>query len=229
LNAACILAAGRGTRMGATGRERPKGFIEIGGEPIVARSVRMLRGFGIERVVVVTGHLASWYDGLDVERVYNPEYETCGSLRSLAAARDRLDGPFLLLESDLVYEKRALDALLADPHEDAVLLSGPTGAGDEVVVETRDGFLVTMSKDRARVAPATQAELVGISRISPKLYRALLDLDAADASLAYETDGLAGCARTIPIHCPLVADLRWGEIDDDAHLERVLRLFTGPA
>ena len=43
-------------------------------------------------------------------------------------------GPFLLLESDIVYEPRALATVLASPHESLILTSGPTGAGDEVYV-----------------------------------------------------------------------------------------------
>ena len=73
-----------------------------------------------------------------------------------------VDEAFLLLESDLFYEERALDAVLACPDADVLLTSGPTGATDEVWVEaSADGRLVAMSKDDKDLEHVT-GELVGI-------------------------------------------------------------------
>ena len=217
---ACILAAGQGTRLGPL--PHPKGFMRLGERPIVAESLERLRSVGITEVVVVTGHLASYYQELEgVHLVHNAHYASTGSLQSLAAANEVLTGDFLLLESDLIYERRALEVLLSVPHPDAVLLSGPTGAGDEVWVEARDGWLVSMSKDRSRLGTVS-GELVGISRVSRELYSKLL----CQPGQHYESDGLVGCAATRPIACPLVADLLWAEIDDANHLERARRLYS---
>lgn len=227
---ACILAAGCGTRLGARGRVRPKGFIRLGRRPIVEESILRLRGAGVERIVVVTGHHAEFYERLGgLERVFNERYAASGSMYSLACARDRLTEDFLLLESDLVYEPRALETLLAGDAADAVLLSGPTGAGDEVYVRAVDGCLAAMSKDPARLGGDPSGELVGISRISAALFAAMLE--EADRRFErslrvdYETDALVACAARMPIRCPLVPDLLWGEIDDAAHFERVSALY----
>jgi len=40
----------------------------------------------------------------------------------------------------------------------------------------------------------------------------------------YET-GLMETARTYPISCLLVPDLRWAEIDDEKHLERARKVY----
>lgn len=216
---ACVLAAGLGTRLGPL--PHPKGFLRLGGRTLIDRSLGHLRAHGIERVVIVTGHLAEFYEALEgVTTVRNAAYAHTGSLASLACAAPLLDEDFLLLESDLVYEPRALATLLEHPHPDLVLLSGPTHAGDEVFVETdRTGRLRTMSKDPARLREVA-GELVGISRISRSL---LADLVRAPEG-AYETDGLVRCAATHDIRCPLVPDLVWAEIDDAAHLARAERL-----
>jgi 2-aminoethylphosphonate-pyruvate transaminase len=217
-NLACILAAGQGTRLGPL--PYPKGFLRLGELPIVAESLERLRSVGITEVVVVTGHLASFYQELEgVRLVHNADYASTGSLQSLAAAREHLTGDFLLLESDLIYERRALEVLLQLSHPDAVLLSGPTGAGDEVWVEARDGWLVSMSKDRSRLSNVT-GELVGISRVSQNLYSKLL----CQPGQHYESHGMVGCAPTHPIACPLVQDLLWAEIDDARQLARARAL-----
>ena len=53
-----ILAAGRGTRLGALGRTTPKVLVEIGGQPLLARQLSYLAEAGVERVVVNAHHLA---------------------------------------------------------------------------------------------------------------------------------------------------------------------------
>lgn len=228
---AVILAAGMGTRLRDAHSGKPKGFVELDGRPIIEDSIARLERAGISDIVIVTGYAAEHYqqlarrfDGL-VRTVHNPDYENSGSMYSLYCARDVIDDDFLLLESDLVYESRALDVLINHEMSDAVLLSGPTNAGDEVYVETADGMLVAMSKDPQHLGAPPAGELVGISRISRGLFAVMKHL-AAEAfkdSLFYdyETDCLVAAAQNWDIACPVVTDLAWGEIDDPAHLHRV--------
>lgn len=237
INTAVILAAGRGTRLALTKpgeielRDRPKGFLTLGSRPIVEESIDFLEAAGVREVVVVTGYGAEHYDELArrrrglVRTVYNARFAESGSMFSLYVARDAARGPFLLLESDLVYEPRALSALLACPAPDAILVSGPTGAGDEVYVEARGGDLMNMSKRRADLGPGVVGELCGISKISGALFERMLRISAAafERSLTfdYETDCLVAAAREASVHCLVIEDLVWGEIDDPSHLDRV--------
>src|SRR5688572_10865310 len=144
---ALILAAGMGVRLRELGRETPKGFLRLGERSIVEESLERLRAEGIERVVIATGHHAERYEELRrarpalVETAHNPLYATSGSLYSLWCARELLEDDFLLLESDIVFERRAPREALAHAAPDVLLVSGPTGAHDEVWVETRVGEL----------------------------------------------------------------------------------------
>ena len=52
---AVVLAAGKGARLGG----RAKGLIEIDGEPLLLRALRVLSEVGVDEVVVVTGHYRS--------------------------------------------------------------------------------------------------------------------------------------------------------------------------
>ena len=52
---AVVLAAGEGARLGG----RAKGLIEIDGEPLLLRTLRVLSEVGVDEVVVVTGHYRS--------------------------------------------------------------------------------------------------------------------------------------------------------------------------
>lgn len=53
-----LLAAGRGTRLGELGRQKPKVLVEIGGKPLLARQFEYLARQGVDRVVVNAHHLA---------------------------------------------------------------------------------------------------------------------------------------------------------------------------
>jgi molybdenum cofactor cytidylyltransferase len=71
--AAVILAAGRSTRMGTN-----KMLADIGGEPLIRRTVEAVLASRARPVLVVTGHepeeLAATLAGLGVDLVHNPRY-----------------------------------------------------------------------------------------------------------------------------------------------------------
>ncbi len=221
IRTAVLLAAGMGTRLGTLGARRPKGFLEVGGAAIVARSLGRLFAHGIDRVVIGTGHLHAHYDALAerlpfVTCVRNERFATTGSMATLAVAGDAVGGDFLLLESDILYDELALHVLLNDPRPNVVLLSGVTDGGDEVWVEAdAAGTIHAVSKRRADLA-SVSGEWVGISKLSLATYRAIC---AAHADGDYE-HAIVAAAATYAIRVRTVEDLAWGEIDDEAQLRR---------
>jgi choline kinase len=230
---AVILAAGRGVRLGHRGLEIPKGFITIAGRPIVERSIDALKGAGIERIRIVTGHLAPQYDALAgrgdvIETVFNPEYADTGSLVSLLCAGP-IDEPYLLVESDLLYDVRAPRLLVESSFPDVLLASGPTSSGDEVYVAAADGRLTDLNKSADALRGPRVGELVGITRVSQALHARILQeaktLLAATRRVEYE-HALVAAARHQAIHVLVAPDLVWTEIDDESHLARARGLIA---
>ncbi len=232
LDTAIILAAGRGTRLQSYWPDLPKGFVEIAGERLVERSIRLLRENGVRRIVIVEGHKADAYHDVcaghpDIEIVLNPEFSTTESMASLAYALDVVKEDFLLLESDLFYEPRALEVLQKHARDDVVLTSSPTGATDEVWVEAPEGRLRNLTKNRDEAARSA-SEFVGILRVSTRLaqqMRSLFDAfvrDNGHGKMAYETGALLAAAQSHPVEICLVPDLLWGEVDYDSHYERLI-------
>ena len=120
--------------MGPRGQSIPKGFIEVGGQALIERSLSLLSRAGIRHVTIVTGHLAERYEQLAAQAglaslIHNPHFADKGSFESLRVGLGAMQGAFLLLESDIVYEPRALETVLSSPHDSVILTSGPTGAG----------------------------------------------------------------------------------------------------
>jgi 2-aminoethylphosphonate-pyruvate transaminase len=222
---AIVLAAGMGVRLSSV-HDAPKGFIDIDGRPIIERSLELLATVGVRDVLFVTGWQADIYDSFLRERfrhvrtVRNEAYETTGSLRSLACAAPHVDGDALILESDLVYEVRALSTLLEHPDRDVVLVSGPTQSDDEVwVYAGSDGYLSQMVKDRLP-ASLIAGELVGLIRLSNKLLRKIAAAaDDLPATSRYE-EGFNAVCHEYPISLLCLNPLAWCEIDTPEHLVR---------
>jgi len=224
---AVILGAGLGSRLKGMTAEMPKGFIEIGGAPMVERSVRKLIEKGVERIYIGTGHCAEHYERLAarypcVETVRNPRYATTGSMRTLYELGDKVKGDFLLLESDLIYDDIGLFVLLNDPRRDVLLASGATMSGDEVYLQADDtGRLVKLSKKRGDLA-RIDGELVGITKLS----RAALDRMCAyseetfdsNPKLDYESAMAAVSTPEKPIAIRKIEYYAWREVDDESHL-----------
>jgi 2-aminoethylphosphonate-pyruvate transaminase len=229
---AVILAAGRGIRLEELGTQIPKGFIRLGAVPIIEESIARLRDAGIDRLVIVTGHLDGYYRDLAariggrIELVHSTRFADSGSMYSLWLARDAVRGePFILAESDLIYEARALASIMVSRSPDVLLVSGPTGSGDEVYVEADGERLVNLSKRRDDIGQV-YGELVGLSRVSPQLFQAMCaaaeERFGETLRMEYE-QALVVAARTVRVECLLVPDLVWAEIDDAQHLERAAR------
>jgi CTP:molybdopterin cytidylyltransferase MocA len=79
--AGVLLAAGEGSRLG-----RPKALVELGGQTLAERGVRLLRSGGADPILVVTGAAPSILVQLDgISTVYNERWRT-GMGSSLRAA-----------------------------------------------------------------------------------------------------------------------------------------------
>ena len=232
---AVILAAGQGVRI-RDHHVLPKGFIEVEDKSIIQQSIDILHEHGIQQILLVTGYCQEHYinlskqiDGLDV--VFNPHFADYASLYSLYCAKDWLNDDCLVLESDIMYEARAIEALLSHPANNATLVSGATQSSDEIYVAANtDGQLLDMSKQRSDINDdQLLGEFVGISKLSLNAYQTLiacLDKDCEQLQRGcYEEQGLVTLAKHTTLACHKIADLYWCEIDNLFHLERAKRLY----
>lgn len=228
IKTAVILAAGMGTRLrNITRDEVPKGCLKIEDKTLVERSIDNLIKNGIEKIIIVTGHLSDVYDYLtykykNVYSIKNNNYESTGSMSSLAVAKDFIGEDFILLESDLIYEERALKEIQNTDLKDCVLLSGPTHSGDEVFVEIRKGNIYKMSKDKHGLNNI-YGELVGINKISKDLFNRMLLEYSKNTNPQYHYEyAIEDSAKEYLVGFEKIEDLIWAEIDDENHLNRVI-------
>ena len=120
ISTALLLAAGTGSRLYPLTQNSPKCLTMVNEISILERLIISLNQHGFERLVVVTGHLENRirkYLGnragnLTIEYVFSPSYKTTNNIYSLWMARELINEPFLLIESDLVFDSSLLTDML---------------------------------------------------------------------------------------------------------------------
>ncbi len=183
---AIILAAGIGARLAGRGGGLPKCLLRFAGKSLLQRQLEALQACGVDDVTIVTGYRAGALTGaleglggvVAPRVVYNPDYRS-GSMVSLWVARADLcrgDG-VLLMDADVLFDRRVLQRLLRSPYGNCLLMDRHLEAGEEPVkLCLRDGLPVALGK---RVPPGLdwdlRGESVGFFRLSGPIAQELAD------------------------------------------------------
>lgn len=228
IKTAMIMAAGMGTRFGHYTELVPKGFVEVQGCPMIISSIETLVSCGIERIIIGTGYKKEVYEALkakypQIECCYSPRYAETNSMYTLYNSRQAIDqDDFLLLESDLIFEKKAILSLLACEHPDVMLISSLTKFQDQYFVEYDTNHVLTncsVKKEELDV----KGELVGIHKISNTFYQQMCidyqQIVEEKLKLGYEYELLHMSQSVLPVHVLKVENLKWYEIDDEQDLD----------
>lgn len=129
---AIILAAGMGKRLGELTRNNTKCMIQVNGVPLIYRMLHQLVSCSVSRVVMVVGYQAEnlmkyvreLHLPVPVVFIENKIYDKTNNIYSLAMAQEYLEkDDTILLESDLIFEDRALSNLLEDPEKNLALVA----------------------------------------------------------------------------------------------------------
>lgn len=228
ITTAVIMAAGLGSRFGKMTETMPKGFIEVGGKPMIIRSIETLIACGIKRIIIGTGYKKEAYERLktmypQIECVYSPLYEETNSMYTLWNCRKAIgDDDFILLESDIIYSKNAILELMECAHPDIMLITPVTKFQDQYYVEyDENGTLTRCSTNKAEID--AKGELVGIHKLSSSFYHKLCTeyekIIKEKPKLGYEYQLLWMSQNLIPFYVLNANDVRWYEIDDEQDLK----------
>ena len=210
---AIILAAGFEPQLLPLIEDRPKAMLEVRGRTILGRQVEALRRCGVRDVVVVRGYMKERLSALPGDSplrfVDNDRFADTGELYSLFGAERDLDGPFVFLYGDIIFDPAILVKLLQTRADVAVVvdrafhdayragLGLPPGPLDLVVTETPPNgrrFVSPEGGSRVlRIGPEVRpeeahGEFIGMAMFSA---RGALTLRAVHAELiAARAEGL---------------------------------------
>jgi NDP-sugar pyrophosphorylase family protein len=169
---ALLLAAGTGSRLYPLTQNAPKCLTIINGISILERMTSSLDLHGFKRLVVVTGYLenhirdflGNQVGDMKIDYVFSPLYETTNNIYSLWMAREVINEPFLLLESDLVFDVSLMGAMLY-PNRMAVAKMKPWMNGTSVTINQSQQVKAFLA-DNADSFGETKYKTVNIYSIS---------------------------------------------------------------
>lgn len=224
---AVIMAAGLGTRFGDRTESMPKSFVEVKGKSMIIREIEMLLACGIKRIIIGTGYRREAFEQLiekypQIECCYSEHYALTNSMWTLHNCMETIGNEdFILLESDLVFEEKAITVLMNDVHPDIMLAANETKFQDQYFVEyNKDGYLTNCSVNRKELN--VSGELVGIHKISHSFYMDLYDyyesIKNKYPKMGYEFAILHLSKNIRPIYVLKMDKLKWYEIDDEKDL-----------
>jgi len=147
-----LLAAGEGDGLDPLTASLPKPLVPVGGEPLVARTARTAVAAGATSlVVVVPPYVRPFVRALGesvagVPVTYAVQPRPTGTANALVAAKPHLDGEFVVVPGDTLFETRELAALYETVPSVGLAEGAPPG-GDRALVG--DGGVVS-AETRAR-------------------------------------------------------------------------------
>ena len=173
-----ILAAGRGRRLGKAD-QGPKILLQFGGKSLLQRHLELLEQVGAGPVSLVVGYRRADIE-VELERlgragsvslIDNPNWHE-GSAVSLDCAADILSGggPVLLMDADVIYDRRLLMRLMHSTHENVLLLDREIEPGDEPVKICVGGAQRIVDFAKTPEFPGDwYGESVGFFRLAPEM------------------------------------------------------------
>lgn len=144
-------------------KDSPVAMLDINGKSILERNVEMLRCLNITDIKVVTGYNADKFTAEGVEYVRNKNYKTTSQLDSIMLTEKELNGPVLILFSDIIVEEGIIRKVV-DTSSDMLLVidsSMPRKEGwiDYVVTERKP----VASSRKMHVLPENKIVRIGKS------------------------------------------------------------------
>lgn len=143
---------------------------------LIDRTIEALTALEYDNIILVVGYQAEKYHKFASEHVHlvlNADYKFTSSMGSLALAAPYINDDFLLVEGDTFYEYKVIKALTETEHENCFAITEESGSGDEAFVETRQGYITKISKDRHQICNF-EGELLGIVKISKHVFNRMI-------------------------------------------------------
>ncbi|HPV05300.1 MAG TPA: phosphocholine cytidylyltransferase family protein [Myxococcota bacterium] len=166
---AIILCAGISSRIFELTKGLPKGLMEVQGEPVVGRIIRLLNGAGVTDITLVVGYreelFRERFPGCNF--VTNPEYRatnTCVSLE-LALRTGETDSVFVI-NGDVYFEEGILQQMLSSGNGTVAAVSRHPLTDEEIKVFNQDGMVTKIGKHLNE--DLAYGEAFGIYLMSPR-------------------------------------------------------------
>lgn len=232
-----IAAAGKGTRMKELALSKPKHLIEVAAKPFLYYLLTHIYEAGINRVIIVTGHLSSEFEkfalvyknefsGLEIVNQYHKVGDDkYGSLMPLLAVKDIVrHDPFLMVNGDHLYSVNDLVKFKeVNEHFNyvaATTVADPTKFG--TLVTDQDSLLVRI--DEKVPKPITNLINAGLYRFTSEIFTAAEQVELSPRGEYEITDAITVLAEQKKVKIVPLQDywLDFGRPEDITVAENII-------
>jgi choline kinase len=240
---AIILSAGQGRRLMPLTEVTPKCCLRPWGDvSILEWQISQLAVSGIDEVVVVVGfghelveEIVGQIKGIRVRTLYNPFYHLSDNLGTCWVARHEMDGPFLLINGDTLFEATVLQHLLKDAGHYPITLATDQKISyddDDMKIWSESDRLCRVGKhlDRSHVNGESIGVMVfhqtGAEIFVQKIEQLMRKGDGLNRWYLSAIDELA---QNRVVGMSSIHGLSWCEVDDPvdfAHAEQVVKTWS---
>lgn len=180
-----ILAAGVGTRISRYLGDQPKSCVDVGGKPLIRRTMELFYRNNITDITIVVGYQEKYIHealkGFEYKTFKNPFYKVTNSIASMWFAKEFLeDDDLIILNADLFIEDSMLQELINTKLSPVFLADSTRIENADYRFYWEDNKLLRFGKELSN--EDTTGEYVGIAKIEKK------DLKIMKAQLEYLID-----------------------------------------
>ena len=232
---ALILAAGRGSRMGTLGDDRPKCLVELDGRALLDRQLAALRRGGADEIGVVRGYRADMLNVPGLSYFENKRWAETNMVMSLVTAAPWLrSAPVIVSYADIFYCGALVRGLVNAPGKLVISydrawrrlwmrrFSDPLLDAETFRIDA-SGELLEIGGKTGKIEDI-EGQYMGLLKFTPTAWTAIEALLATLDQPARDRLDMTGLLRrllankTIPIST-FGTDGQWGEIDNPADVD----------
>jgi len=231
---AVILAAGRGSRLGALAQDRPKCMVELADSPLISRQIAALRRGGVSNIGIVRGYRGNMIDIAGAAYFENPRWAETNMVMSLVTAAEWLRSrPVIVSYADIFYAHDIVKDLAASAGDLVVAYDRAWQSlwtrrfadplSDAETFRTDPSGNLTEIGRRATRIEEIEGQYMGLLKFTPAAYGAVQSVLASLDAKTRDSMDMTTLLRTLlnsgfPISTLGVSG-HWGEIDSSADLE----------
>jgi choline kinase len=227
---ALILAAGRGSRMGALGDVRPKCLVELDGRPLLDRQLAALRAGGARDIGIVRGYRKDMLNDPALSYFDNDRWAETNMVMSLACAAEWLRAePVIVSYADIFYRGDLIRGLAGAPGELVISydrrwrelwtrrFADPLSDAETFRIDAL-GKLIEIGGKTAHIDDI-QGQYMGLLKFTPPAWAAIERLLSSLEPAVRDRLDMTGLIRRLLAESAVTistygTDGQWGEIDN---------------
>jgi len=232
---ALILAAGRGSRMGVLGDDRPKCLVELDGRPLLDRQLAALRRGGADEIGVVRGYRADMLNVPGLSYFENKRWAETNMVMSLVTAAPWLrSAPVIVSYADIFYCGALVRGLVNAPGKLVISydrawrrlwmrrFSDPLSDAETFRIDA-SGELLEIGGKTGKIEDI-EGQYMGLLKFTPTAWTAIEALLATLDQPARDRLDMTGLLRRLLANKTISistfgTDGQWGEIDNPADVD----------